>query len=388
MSGPVPPPPPAGLVDDEVRAPARTARLTGVDVARGLAIVGMFTRHVGPAPGDPTVASAAWFYTRTDGRAAVLFALVAGVGVALLADRYPPRWLTARLLYRAVWLLPLGLWLQTLDHPVAVILHYYALYFVAARMFAYRSDVTVLLAATSAAVVGPALVLAVQLARPSWSTHLGGDPPNLVVELLVSGFYPLATYLTPVLAGLWLGRWLLRWRRGATSSAFLVAVAGLGASVAAGIALVSVPVTAAITPDPRTLTWLVSVDGHSQAPLWVVASTATALAVVAACCWLADRLPRLLAPAAAFGRLALTVYVGHLLAFVVLPDRWLRADTVLGGGARVAALTVVATLLAVLWLRWRPRGPLEGAERWPFAVLLDARFAPDRAAATTQGPLR
>lgn len=368
MSHPLSPPsapPPA------TRSGPRGPRLHGVDVARGLAIVGMLTRHVGPTSGDPAVASAAWFYTRADGRAAVLFALVAGVGVALLADRRPPRWLTGRLLYRAVWLLPLGLWLQGLDHPVAVILHFYALYFVAVRPFAYRSDAVVLTAAAVAAVVGPGAVLAAQIARPEWSTHLGGDPPNLAVELLLTGFYPLASYLAPVLVGLWLGRWLRRWQHDGAPSTPIARLTALAASVSVGIAALSVPVTARVAADPSTVTWLVSVDGHSQAPLWVIASTSTAVAVVTVCCWLSDRWPRTSAPAAAFGRLALTVYVGHLLAFAVLPMRWMRADAVPGGLLRVGVIVVLGTSLAVAWLAWRPRGPLEGAERWPFAVLFE-----------------
>ena len=368
MAAPEDPPRPAPAPSASPPAvdPPVTARLVGVDVARGLAIAGMLTRHIGPAPTDPTVASAAWLYTRTDGRAAVLFALVAGVGVALLADRYPPRWLTARLLYRAAWLLPLGLWLQSLDHPVAVILQFYALYFVAVRPFARRSDAVVLTSAAALAVLGPAAVLTAQVARPEWSSHLGGDAPNLVVDLLLTGHYPVVTYLVPVLVGLWLGRWLLRWRRRGSPAREALTVGATGAGVAVVVAALSLPLSAAVTPDPRALTWATTVDGHSQMPLWLVASTATAVAVVAIACWLSDRAVRLVVPAAAFGRLALTVYVAHLLAFPAGPEGWMQAETVAGGAVRVGGVVVLATLFAVLWLRWRPRGPLEGLERWPF----------------------
>lgn len=359
-------------------------RLHGVDVARGLAIAGMLTRHVGPTPTDPAVASAAWFYTRTDGRAAVLFALVAGVGVALLADRHPLRWLGGRMLYRAVWLLPLGLWLQTLDHPVAVILQFYALYFVAVLPFVRRTDATLLASAAGMAMIGPALVLAVRVRRPEWVSHLGGDPPNLAVDLLVAGHYPLVTYLVPVLVGLWLGRRALAWRAAGRPAGPLLTIATVGAGTAVAVAVTSVLLAGAVTPDPRAVSWIASVDGHSQMPLWVVAATGSAMAVVALSLLVADRAPRLLWPAAAFGRLALTVYVGHLLAFDRLPARVLAADTVAGGVGRVAAIVVLGTALALAWLALHPRGPLEELERLPFAVLLDRRL---RRWSAGRGPL-
>ncbi|MUN64901.1 hypothetical protein GMA12_17440, partial [Kocuria sediminis] len=59
-----------------------TPRLLGVDAARGLALIGLIAVHVLPeendATGDPT-----WSYLLFAGDSAALFALLAGVGLAL-----------------------------------------------------------------------------------------------------------------------------------------------------------------------------------------------------------------------------------------------------------------------------------------------------------------
>jgi uncharacterized membrane protein YeiB len=342
--------------------PAR--RLDGVDIARGLAIIGMLTRHVGPLPENTDVASAAWFYSRTDGRASVLFVLVAGIGVALLAARRDDQTLRARMIYRAAWLLPLGLWLQSLDHPVAVILQYYALFFLAVLPFVRRRDRTVLAWVATLTVLGPAAILAPRVLRPDLVTRLGGDPA-LLTELVVFGIYPVVTYLPPMLMGLWLGRRALHDR------AVQITMVAVGVTALAVTTAVSVVLAAAlgVEPEPTGWSYALTVDGHSEMPLALIGATGIGVAIVGLCLLVADRFPRLLWPATAFGRLALTVYVGHLLVFDLAPGL-LESTAVSEGVTTVAAITAIGTSVAVAWLAVLPRGPLEGLERWPFQHLI------------------
>jgi uncharacterized membrane protein len=69
---------------------AGATRISGIDVARALAIVGMVMVHVGPQDaGKPGIAAQA--YRLSHGRASILFVVLAGIGVSLLAgDRSPP----------------------------------------------------------------------------------------------------------------------------------------------------------------------------------------------------------------------------------------------------------------------------------------------------------
>ena len=84
--------------------------------------------HFGPEDGAGIMGRV---YALPHGRASILFALVAGVGIALLSAA-PERRFDARLrlFWLAMILLPMGLMLQDLDHPVAVILQHYAAFFI------------------------------------------------------------------------------------------------------------------------------------------------------------------------------------------------------------------------------------------------------------------
>ncbi|SDQ19974.1 DUF1624 domain-containing protein [Actinopolyspora saharensis] len=108
---------------------ANTGRLVGLDIARGLAVLGMFAAHAGP-PG--------WLYTLVSGRSAALFAVLAGVSLALLSGGPQPvtgrnRTATAvRIAVRALVLFVIGLVLTTLNVPAMVILAFYGVLFVLA----------------------------------------------------------------------------------------------------------------------------------------------------------------------------------------------------------------------------------------------------------------
>ena len=58
-------------------------RIVGVDTARGLAVLGMVTAHVGPDDAWRTTPPGGWSQL-ADGRPSALFVLLAGVGLALL----------------------------------------------------------------------------------------------------------------------------------------------------------------------------------------------------------------------------------------------------------------------------------------------------------------
>jgi uncharacterized membrane protein YeiB len=340
---------------------APTGRIDGIDVARAVAILGMVTVHVGPVePADP--GAVAWLYGSFHGKASVLFVLVAGIGTALLAARRPSWMVRWRLVYRTAWLVPLGLLLQSLDHHIAVILQYYGAYFLLLAPLVTLSTRAVLTLAGALLPVGSLLVLAGGVLRPEWMVRLGGEPAGgLAGDLLVFGYYPVVTWLPVMLVGLALGRTDLRAPR---TQRWLVLG---GAALLAGTTWLARGLQALVGTEALegTWWWVLSVEAHANMPLAVLGALGFALAGVGLAVPFADRSPRAAWPLAAAGRLALTIYVGHILLFPPTGDL-LRADDLASGVRIVTVFALVSTAASVVWLHFAPRGPLEAAARWPW----------------------
>ena len=90
-----------------------TGRLVGVDLARALAVFGMYVVHLGPSV-TSTSGVGAWVRHATEGRSSALFATLAGFSLMLIAGRLEPktgvagRQAKARIAIRAVVLLVLA----------------------------------------------------------------------------------------------------------------------------------------------------------------------------------------------------------------------------------------------------------------------------------------
>lgn len=342
-------------------------RLLGLDAARGLAIIGMIVINVGP-----TTATSPWhrLYLLPYGRASVLFVVIAGIGMGLLAARAaqgtPSRaggWSSA--LWRAAVLATGGMALQSLTDDVGVILPLYAVLFLLAPGLV-RLPTRGLLGATAVMLVlGPVLVVLHDvLALPPFpgSAPVQPDdpPPDLLLGLLVAGRYPLVTWVVPFLVGLLLARADLGARdvqRRLVVWGAVAAVGGLAASTLSRALLGP----AADDGFPRLLTGV----AHGQMPLWLVSSVGGAAALVGLAVRVGQSRPRLVGPLAAYGRLSLTVYVLHVLVLVlVLPD----AVTLRQGVVTSAAIVLGSALVPVLWSRVGGPGPFERLTRPPWVA--------------------
>ncbi len=314
---------------------APVQRIAGVDVARGLAVLGMVAAHVG----DATEPGAGWLLV-THGRSAATFATLAGVSVGLLSGGRTPTGLpraAVRVLVRAVLLAGIGAALVALRTPVAVILPGYALMFLLLVPALWLRRRALLLAAALVLAAGPPVWLAVAV-RPD-------DPP---ASLLVGEFYPAVVWMAYLLVGLAIGRSDLRDRR--TRATLVVGgsalvVVGYGAGLlAARLLPVGSPARAALDVSP-----------HANTAAEVLGNLGVVGLLLTACLVLAERLPALSAPLAATGALALTAYCAHVVAIAVL---------VLAGQFRPSTgllAVFVLVLVGVCWawrVRWG-RGPLE-----------------------------
>ncbi|MBW0090866.1 DUF1624 domain-containing protein [Pseudonocardia sp. KRD-184] len=340
-------------------------RLLGVDAARAVALTGMVATHTLPLTGPdgaPTLTG-----LLADGRSSALFAVVAGVGVALstrgVDDVRSHAVAGAGLLVRGVLVGLLGLALVALRPPVAVILAYYGLLFVVAVPLLRMRAGALAAGAAVMVVAGPVLSHLLRAGLrdgpgPQAGLPALADPGQLLVTLSLTGYYPVLPWTAYLLAGMAVGRLDLRRPR---TAAFLLAGGAALALVARVVAAVlraggQVPESSSrhfgSTP-PGTWWWLAVDDPHSGTPLDLAHTTGTALAVIGLCLLL----PRaLLWLPAAVGAIPLTLYTAHVV--------WLAREPTEGGATLLRHLVAAVAVGVALELLGR-RGPLETITGFP-----------------------
>ena len=370
--------------------------MVGVDVARGLALLGMFAVHIFRTftdDGGPTVATLV-----AGGRSAATFVLVAGIGVAFVSGRPVVRGadrlgVAAGLVVRAALIGSLGLVLGVLseDNRIYGILPYYGLYFLLAVPLIGLSARALAVVAAVVAVLGPVLLVAtadVDLPGRGWGEGdptfgaLFADPGGLLLRLTVTGEYPAVVFLAYLCAGMAIGRLDLGSRRVAVSILGVGAGLAIAAQVASAVVLgvrSPLPPAAIWQPELSSSWWYLALPApHSQSIVDVAHVLGSAMAVVGGAL-LVTRIrvaAVLLQPLAAAGSMALTIYATHL---VVLASGIFDDDPL----ARYLVIVVPALAFAWVWRRLLGRGPLErvvtaaaGATRRATTALVSRRAAP------------
>lgn len=368
-------------------APLREGRLVGIDVARTVALVGMIATHV--LDGRTTTGELTAVQWLAGGRASALFAVLAGVSIALMSGgsqpvRGPERTRTVLgLAARAVLVALVGLALGGLETSLAIILAYYGVLFLLGLPFVGLRAAPLAVLAGAWLVVAPVVSHLVRpslpvrdFASPDFSRL--ADPGPLAADLLLTGYYPALPWLAYLLAGMAIGRMdLSGWRTPLRMAACGLGVAVLAtavsrlctASLEVRTALVPHRVTTedellqmlggsqhGTTPTDGAWQWLLVVSPHSATPFDLAQTTGSALVVIGLALALADVLPRwgraVLAVLAGAGAMPLSLYTLHVV--MRTPDVWPdeRESTF---GWHVALVLGIGAVFALLGRR----GPLE-----------------------------
>ncbi|ADX72607.1 DUF1624 domain-containing protein [Pseudarthrobacter phenanthrenivorans] len=390
------------------RTPARTSRkaagqpsggrLHGIDAARGLALLGMMATHLLPTFESDAGLTPTWIGLTFSGRAAALFAVLAGVGLALSTGKHRPVQSpdlgAARrgIALRALVIAAVGLTLGGLEVNLAIILVHYAVLFLCVlpflgmglkRLCAWAGG-WILGSPVLAYLIRPWLLAAeppLKLGHnPSWEDL--GTPSRLLADLFFTGYYPVFQWLSYLLVGLVVGRLVL----GRAMLPLFLLVAGSVVAVLAktlgvtameswggrqaleevlnspGYPLDSVlQVNLTGIPQEGSWWWLASAAPHSGTTLDLLHTSGVAVAVIGACLLL-GRLAEwvdldLLLPLRGAGAMTLTLYTIHV--WVVsgfylkpLPSGWTEDGMYFVQAAAAVVVGIVFVLLA-----WR--GPLE-----------------------------
>lgn len=393
-------------------------RVLGLDLARALAIFGMFYAHVGPMQEfkNPAVNT---IMQIPHGRASALFAVLAGLSLVLLAGGRRPRPALERrqrivkIAIRALLLIALGTALTLWLHTDIVILAFYGLYFLLALPFVRCGVKTLAVLSAVFAVAGSVVFYWIAMAQPAFVTALNAHDPitrmgaDGLGRLLFTGLYPAVPWLAYLFAGMAIAKLDLSAKRVRIGMASVGAGLGLvgyglswvlqkvlfagggmgGGSMSGGSSAPGAASSAAGSgssgPSGSSGTWsdsmsgfdpwssdmlqfLLSASPHSGTAFELLGNIGVAMLVIVGSVALLDRSAlarRLLTPITAAGAMSLTLYVAHLWALNHVPS---NSD----GGTVAAALAVwgwfclVGVAFAFAWSRFFKRGPLEYLMQW------------------------
>ncbi|MER6091054.1 DUF418 domain-containing protein [Streptomyces bluensis] len=382
------PPPPQTSPESPASPGPSMGRLVGVDLARALAVFGMYVVHIGP-PLSATTGVASWIRYMSDGHSSVLFATLAGFSLMLLAGRREPktgqagRQARARIAIRAVILLALGT-VMAMEYGGVIILGFYGVYFLLALPLVRLGARSLAIIAAAFALVTPQLAFVLtSLLTPSVQQSINTYDPLRhlsevgVLDLVLTGFYPALTWMSFVIAGMALGRLdlscgTIQKRLAALGATLTAAAYGMSLLLAGKGALRSLaedgpssggsgsmPADAGWFPD-MSASFLLKAGPHSGTTFDIIGSVGIAILVIVGATVAMDRLPRLrrlAKPVIAVGTMSLTAYVGHFLAQTAL-------TTPAGTGTQQSWLPLImyilaAILFAAIWSRFFRRGPLE-----------------------------
>ncbi|WP_405641395.1 DUF418 domain-containing protein [Streptomyces sp. NBC_00019] len=383
--------PPQPRTSPESAVPASTGpsmgRLVGVDLARALAVFGMYVVHIGP-PLSATDGVASWIRYLADGHSSVLFATLAGFSLMLLAGRREPktglagRQAKARIAIRAVILLALGT-VMAMEYGSVVILAFYGVYFLLALPLVRLRARTLAITAAALALVTPQLAFALNslLTEPIRQSINAYDPLHRlsdvgVLDLLLTGFYPTITWIPFVIAGMALARLDLsatavQWRLAALGAALTVAAYGMSLLLAGKDALRSTAEdgsssggSGSMPLDSGSLqshaSSLLTAGPHSGTTFDIIGSVGVAILMIVGATVAMDRLPRLrrlATPVVAVGTMSLTAYVGHFVIQGWLPRFGATNDE--ESWVTLIMFVLGAIVFAAVWSRFFRRGPLE-----------------------------
>lgn len=344
---------------------AKPDRLSGIDLARSLALFAMIMVNFRLAMGVTTSDSSTLLaiFEALQGRAAACFVILAGIGLQLGSAHLPQYDARRRLIWRAVFLMGAGL-LNLLIFP-ADIMHYYATYFLIATFLIPASERTLLAMIVGVLIIALTLLFVLDYRLGwnfaelsyadfgSWQGMLFDFPRHL----LFNGWHPVFPWVAFLIWGMFLAR------------QNLLAAAIQKRLIIAGGAVTVICSLIAYFGKIALPQWtdLFSLQPMPALPLYVIAAAASASTIIGLCCWFArsasnnahvSAVLRLLTPV---GRMSLTLYVAHILIGMGTLESmgWLQGRSLQEVLLATCTYFLGAILFCQLWSRRWQQGPLE-----------------------------
>lgn len=347
----------------------------------------MFVAHVGAHSGEENVGN--WLKSIADGRSSILFATLAGVSLAILSGRNNAYTGVAllqakvRIFTRAALLLVISGLLAMVNMNIALILAFYAAWFVAAIPFLKLRARTLFILAGATAIIGPFIAKYGVALLGNLGMFPGVDASNFVNEVFLTGTYVGLVYMAFVFAGLGIGRLDLSSK---TVASYLASIGASLAIVGYGSAFLIGKIRGQeLDPygmygyddyfyysedkgpgfgwpdDPfwPDIAELLTADPHSGTPFEAIGSGGFAISLIGFLLLAGPIIGKILYPIAAVGSMSLTAYSAHVIAVFAIPSLQLPIED-----WPLLWLTLTVMAVCTLWRLFFNRGPLEKVMTW------------------------
>jgi uncharacterized protein len=380
----------------------RRARVASLDVARAVALVGVFSQNYVVAFNLGPLASRSWpeafhgplaravdlYQGPLTTRFAAALVTIFGIGLTLLSrkEHFSP-WVPVR---RGLFLLVIGMWFNTV-WPGTILPFYGAYLILLAACTKVRRSWLLLIGAltiTALTFVVRLLVFFATENHPerfsedlSWlvmrdpsGSRIGlSNPRGFVGSMLFWGAHPLLPWLAFGLVGMWIGR--QRWQ----DKQFQVRLAGVGAAMlASGYALSSVMTRVSWSGGTDRFRWAWGTAPSSpffdppikfDSPLYVVTAVGSSLLGIGVVLLVAEKFAasRMVRTLAGAGTVTLSIYVLHAVIPAAL-FRWgyRNQDVGVGWAVLIAVGGWTTAMLVGSW--WSERVGLGPVERFLRAI--------------------
>jgi uncharacterized membrane protein len=367
----------------------RTKRAIGIDVARSIALIGMVSVHVWPVTNKNDDMSLV--YAVFAGRAAGLFALLAGVSIAFVERRSRGKlfgrtlWADrGALVIRGLLIMLAGLLLGYLESDVVTILPYFGILFLLVIPLYGRPNHVLLIAGVLFATLGPLLLFLFGHSLPE-QPDPGADytlttmfqyPVPFVADMLLIGQYPTLLWMAYICVGIVIGRQVLTskkvalviaaWGAGLALATWFLSQLLLGAAggfqrlMEATPGMTSADIIDVLAYGPEdplmpdtTGWWLAAVAPYSHTPMNLIHDLGCAMAVTGVVLLLTRSGGKIFSPFAAIGAMTLTLYSAHVVILAI--------DVLDPARPRVSLWVQIISfmLFALVWRSAMGRGPLE-----------------------------
>jgi uncharacterized protein len=347
-------------------------RIIGLDVARALAVIGMIIVNFKVVLGQDGQTWVKSFASIFDGKAAAMFVVLAGVGLALMTnsaiknnDRHKLKIAKIRIAKRALFLFVLGLSYITI-WP-ADILHFYGIYMVIILMVLPFKERTILILGSAIIFFYPMLVIFLDY-ETGWDfdtlDYLGfWTFEGFIRNLFFNGFHPVMPWTAFMLFGYWFGKQDLHNDKFIKKTFLVSTLIFISIQI---LSYLSISFLAEGNQEAALeLTEILGTNPMPPLPFYMFNGISIAFAIISACILIARRFEDSIIIGALHktGQLALTFYVAHVIIGMgiielVAPEK-MGNYTVEFSVSYALVFSLLCIVFAVIWRKYKKSGPLE-----------------------------